>query len=49
MEKLEVMVQDLMWEKKGDGVGDKKKEKNAVFLCDPFRQSFFFLVLKSQT
>lgn len=49
MEKLEVMVQDLMWEK-GEMVvvvvmvvgGDKKGK--CSFLCDSFRQSFLLAV-----
>lgn len=49
MEKLEVMVQDLIWEKRGDGGGDKKRKKrNAVFCAIP-SVTLLFLPLKSRT
>lgn len=46
MEKLEVMVQDLMWEKKGDGVGDKKKKKKCSFSVRSLPSVFFLLGVK---
>lgn len=51
MEKLEVMVQGLMWEKRGDGgrIRRKKKGNAFFFLCDSFSVSLFFLPLKSET
>ena len=51
MEKLEVMVQGLMWEKRGDGGGIRKKKRKCFFFfpCDSFSVSLFFLPLKSET